>query len=86
MKKGVLSTIIATGFDSHDNKHPAAFLPPPPPSFSGHSTTSYWLNIWMEKDGCLVKKKKKKQVHKHDVNQKKTDTPFANVPEECCLS
>lgn len=83
MKNGVLSTIIATGFDSHDNMHPAAFLPPPPPSFSGHSTTSHWLNIWMEKDGCIVKKK---QVHKHGVNQKKTNMPFANVSEGCCLS
>lgn len=56
MKIYVLSNIIATGFDSHNNEHPAAFLPPPPPSFTGHSTTSHWLNIWMEKDGCLVKK------------------------------
>lgn len=31
MKKDVLSNIIAAGFDSHNNKHTAAFLPPPPP-------------------------------------------------------
>lgn len=46
--------LIATGYDSHITEHPAAFLPPPPSLEK--SRTSHWLNIWMEKDGCLLKK------------------------------
>ncbi len=53
--------LIATGFDSHNNKHPAAFLPPPPfPhwrqhdfSLAEHLDGKRWLS--------RIKKKKKEK-------------------------
>lgn len=56
-EKGLLFAAVS---DSRSSEHPAAFLPPPPPAWAGRSAAAHWLNIWMEKDGSLLKKKKNK--------------------------
>ncbi|GAA6232499.1 uncharacterized [Lates japonicus] len=57
--------LIATGFDSHNNKHPAAFLLPPPPSFTGNSTQDLSLAEHLDGKRWLSRKTGSK---KHDVN------------------
>lgn len=42
MKNDAFSPLIATGFDSHNNEHPAAFLPPPP-SLTGSRGSDFSL-------------------------------------------